>query len=848
MADAPGHQQADPRGGPLRRGRLGLLAGLAPDEALLPHRPAHRDRRGHPRHRRAGPQLRRDRQEAHTRAASVTVSVGGFVPKPFTPFQWFGQNTGRGAAAQDQPAARRRSAASKGVQLKWHDPKATMVEGIVSRGDRRLGPVIEDVWRARRHVPGVVASTSTSSCGSTPWPATGSSVDWYVHRHRTEDEVLPWDHLSAGLHKDFLWQDWRDALDEVGLEDCRWTPCYDCGACTGYGIEHVVASADPAGRRQPGHRPGPRSRIPVGARRPSRPRRSCSVPSRPRSCRGPSDAGPLPVLASSARSASPATATSPASGSGPCAAPSCPSPSPRASRPGPRCTSAWPCRPATSRWASTSTSTSASPSATELDLDALPELLTAAAARRASTSQAVAVIDRQPRRRSSRPSPAARGASRSSASTPVDAVAAVDRAAGRRRDLGHPAAQGQRRHRRHPPVHPAAAVIGAVPACVAEAPGRHPGRQSLDAELATQPRGLRPAELLAALGISRSPRDGSAEPTNGSRSTAPGRSPFLPARRRRRTPRRVRHEKGTPHDRSGRRRPRGRPAHRPPAGRRAHARSHIVDARRPRHRQGGRTGVERPGPTARPTAPGDSRRSANRRRRGSRGGRSRTRPEADGADGTESADGADRRPTLATPQASPRPRPATAGDAADPASAADLGRPRGRGDGPATGNPDELPERIVEGKPKSAEAAEKALVRAPQIGDTRPAPAERGRRRPRPTKPRRRASAGAAVEAAAAAAPERRRRRTTADAAQAVATADGPRPTVAAAARAAGAVGGKGSGNGGGGGAGGGRTAKRNAPKPVDGDPRRRPDRARRRRPRSAGAASARAGRSAATS
>ncbi len=75
--------------------------------------------------------------------------------------------------------------------------------------------------------------------------ANGLDVEWYVYRHRTEDEVLPWDHLSAGLHKDFLWQDWRDALEELGLEDCRWTPCYDCGACTGYGIEHVVASATP---------------------------------------------------------------------------------------------------------------------------------------------------------------------------------------------------------------------------------------------------------------------------------------------------------------------------------------------------------------------------------------------------------------------------------------------------------------------------------------------------------------------------------------------------------------------------------------------------------------------------
>ena len=97
-------------------------------------------------------------------------------------------------------------------------------------------------------------------------------IDWYVHRHRTEDEVLPWSHLSAGLHQDFLWQDWRDALEELGLEDCRWTPCYDCGACTGYGIEHVVASATPpaGGSQGTGVDLSPGGAIPVTlqARRP----------------------------------------------------------------------------------------------------------------------------------------------------------------------------------------------------------------------------------------------------------------------------------------------------------------------------------------------------------------------------------------------------------------------------------------------------------------------------------------------------------------------------------------------------------------------------------------------------
>jgi len=133
---------------------------------------------------------------------------------------------------------------SKGVQFKWHDAKASIVEGLMSRGDRRVGAVIEYVWRN-----GGVFQEWNEHFDYDLWlraaAACDVSIDWYVHRHRSFDEVLPWDHISAGLHKDFLWQDWRDALNERGLEDCRWTPCYDCGACTGYGLEHIVASATP---------------------------------------------------------------------------------------------------------------------------------------------------------------------------------------------------------------------------------------------------------------------------------------------------------------------------------------------------------------------------------------------------------------------------------------------------------------------------------------------------------------------------------------------------------------------------------------------------------------------------
>jgi hypothetical protein len=185
----------------------------------------------------------------HHKNPSVTVSVGGFVPKPFTPVQWFGQNTLE-ELTRKMHLLRDELRRDRGIQFKWHDPKATVAEGIASRGDRRLGPVIEDVWRR-----GGTFQEWSEHFDLPLWldalAAHGLSVEELVYRHRTEEEVLPWDHLSAGLHKDFLWQDWQDALAEVGLPDCRWTPCYDCGACTGFGIEHVVASAvPPAGGSQ----------------------------------------------------------------------------------------------------------------------------------------------------------------------------------------------------------------------------------------------------------------------------------------------------------------------------------------------------------------------------------------------------------------------------------------------------------------------------------------------------------------------------------------------------------------------------------------------------------------------
>ncbi len=187
--------------------------------------------------------------QRHHRNVTVTASVGGFVPKPHTPFQWFGQDT-ISELRRKVGLLRDAVRGTRGVTLRWHDPEATAAEGIVSRGDRRMGAVVEHVWRA-----GGTFQEWSEHFDLGLWleglESAGLTLEDSVYRHREEREVLPWDHVSAALHRDFLWQDFKEALEEHGLEDCRWTPCYDCGACTGLGVEHVVASAvPPAGGSQ----------------------------------------------------------------------------------------------------------------------------------------------------------------------------------------------------------------------------------------------------------------------------------------------------------------------------------------------------------------------------------------------------------------------------------------------------------------------------------------------------------------------------------------------------------------------------------------------------------------------
>jgi hypothetical protein len=77
---------------------------------------------------------------------------------------------------------------------------------------------------------------------------TGVDLAWFTTRERDHAEVLPWDHLDSGLDKDWLWDDWQDALAEDEVDDCRWTPCYDCGVCDQMGTE-IQTGPQPEGRK-----------------------------------------------------------------------------------------------------------------------------------------------------------------------------------------------------------------------------------------------------------------------------------------------------------------------------------------------------------------------------------------------------------------------------------------------------------------------------------------------------------------------------------------------------------------------------------------------------------------------
>ncbi|MSZ76011.1 MAG: TIGR03960 family B12-binding radical SAM protein, partial [Actinobacteria bacterium] len=183
-----------------------------------------------------------------------TVSIGGFVPKPHTPFQWAAQLdhvTTDERLKKLRDTVRDDKKYGRAIGFRYHDGKPGIVEGLLSRGDRRVGRVIEAVWRDGGRFDGWSEHFSYDrwlGAAESALAGTGVDLDWYTTRERGYDEILPWQHLDSGLDKDWLWADWEEAIDpdsQLEVEDCRWTPCYDCGVCPELGLDIQIG---PTGR------------------------------------------------------------------------------------------------------------------------------------------------------------------------------------------------------------------------------------------------------------------------------------------------------------------------------------------------------------------------------------------------------------------------------------------------------------------------------------------------------------------------------------------------------------------------------------------------------------------------
>lgn len=160
------------------------------------------------------------------RGVRITVSTSFFVPKPFTPFQWEAQ------ISMEEYHRRvdllRSSIRNKSIQYNWHEMNTSYIEAVLARGDRRLGAVLEAVWR-----DGARLDSWSEYFSFERWMdafvRTGVDPDFYARRERTREEILPWSMVDIGVHTDYLWREREQAYRSVITPDCR-VQCMGCGA------------------------------------------------------------------------------------------------------------------------------------------------------------------------------------------------------------------------------------------------------------------------------------------------------------------------------------------------------------------------------------------------------------------------------------------------------------------------------------------------------------------------------------------------------------------------------------------------------------------------------------------
>jgi radical SAM superfamily enzyme YgiQ (UPF0313 family) len=156
----------------------------------------------------------------------VRISLSTFIPKPHTPFQWVAQESAEQLNAKHELL--KTGPRRKGSHLSWADPRTSLLEAALSRGDRRLGKVIHDAWKS-----GAAFDAWDERFNYQNWldafVRNGLEPGFYAHRERSLDELLPWSHIDSGVSPDFLKREYQCSLKGEETPDCRQQPCNACG-------------------------------------------------------------------------------------------------------------------------------------------------------------------------------------------------------------------------------------------------------------------------------------------------------------------------------------------------------------------------------------------------------------------------------------------------------------------------------------------------------------------------------------------------------------------------------------------------------------------------------------------
>lgn len=170
------------------------------------------------------------------RGVKVTVSVSCFVPKAYTPFQWFGQETL--AEFERKQWLLKDHIRDRSIHYNYHDARVSLLEGVLARGDRRLSAVIEEAWRRGAKFDGW-SDQFREEAWREAFLACGVDPAFYNARTRDFSEALPWEHTSPGVSRAFLTAEWKKAMAAALTPDCRRGDCTGCGVCPRLGV-HIV--------------------------------------------------------------------------------------------------------------------------------------------------------------------------------------------------------------------------------------------------------------------------------------------------------------------------------------------------------------------------------------------------------------------------------------------------------------------------------------------------------------------------------------------------------------------------------------------------------------------------------